>query len=81
MVERILLVDDEDKQRIPLRRILQDWGYEVEDCASVDAAVGRIGQFLPSVVITDLVMPGGSGIDLLRKIRDDYRGSVIVLSG
>ena len=81
MVERILLVDDEDKQRIPLRRILQDWGYEVEDCASVEAAVGRIGQFLPSVVITDLVMPGGSGIDLLRKIRDDYRGSVIVLSG
>jgi DNA-binding NtrC family response regulator len=81
MAERILLVDDEDKQRIPLRRILQDWGYEVEDCSSVESALGRIGQFLPSVVITDLVMPGGSGVDLLRKIRDDYRGSVIVLSG
>jgi DNA-binding NtrC family response regulator len=81
MAERILLVDDEDKQRVPLRRILEDWGYEVEDCGSVETALARIWEFLPSVVVTDLVMPGGSGIDLLRKIRDDYRGSVIVLSG
>src|SRR5436309_11551918 len=81
MAERILLVDDEDKQRVPLRRILVDWGYEVEDCGSIEAAMARIWKFLPSVVITDLVMPGGSGIDLLRQIRGEFRGSVIVLSG
>ncbi len=81
MAERILLVDDEDNQRVPLRRILEGWGYEVEDCSSVKAALARIGVFLPSVVITDLVMPGGSGIDLIREIRDEYRGGVIVLSG
>src|SRR5436190_13367853 len=81
MPERILLVDDEDKQRVPLRGILESWGYEVEDCASVKTALGRVGVFMPSVVITDLVMPGGSGIDLIREIRNDYRGSIIVLSG
>src|SRR5437867_8890311 len=81
MAERILLVDDEDKQRVPLRRILVDWGYEVEDCGSIEAAMGRIWKFLPAVVITDLVMPGGSGIELLRQIRGEFRGSVIVLSG
>src|SRR5262249_49098446 len=68
-------------QRKPLRKILESWGYEVEDCASVSQARGRIGTFFPSVIITDLVMPGGSGIELLREIRGDFRGSVIVLSG
>src|SRR5262245_58986732 len=81
MPERILLVDDEDNQRVPLRRILEQWGYQVDDCASVNDAIVSIGTFLPSVVITDLVMPGGSGIDLLREIRGDFRGSVVVLSG
>src|SRR2546426_4557212 len=81
MADRILLVGDEDSQRVPLRRILEGWGYEVEDCASVRQARARIGTFLPSVVITDLVMPAGSGIELLREIRSDFRGSVIVLSG
>src|SRR5437867_8488007 len=81
MAERILLVDDEDNQRVPLRRILESWGYEVEDHASVKDALARFGAFLPSIVITDLVMPGGSGIDLIRGIRPDFHGSVIVLSG
>src|SRR5712691_7815538 len=79
--KRILLVDDEDNQRVPLRRILEGWGYLVEDCASVSAALARIGEFQPSIVISDLVMPGGSGIDLIRKIPDDFTGSLIVLSG
>jgi DNA-binding NtrC family response regulator len=70
-------VDDEDN-RVPYAA---SGGVRVEDCASVKEARARVGAFLPSVVITDLVMPGSSGIDLLREIRADFRGRVIVLSG
>src|SRR5262245_13978963 len=81
MAERILLVDDEDNQRVPLRRILEGWGYEVKDCDSVAAALGALGVFLPDLIVTDLAMPGSSGIDLIREIRGEFRGGIIVLSG
>jgi DNA-binding NtrC family response regulator len=53
----------------------------VRDCGSVQEAAALTSQFLPSVVITDLVMPGDSGIDLIRRIRPEFRGGIIVLSG
>ena len=81
MSESVLLVDDDESQRQGLTEILEGWGFTVQEAASVEEATEKIHSQPPNVIITDLVMPGAGGIDLLRSIRPDYAGSVIVLSG
>ena len=53
----------------------------MQEAGSVEEATEKILNSPPTLVITDLVMPGAGGVDLLRAIRPDYNGSVIVLSG
>ncbi|MGH9389400.1 MAG: sigma-54-dependent transcriptional regulator, partial [Vicinamibacteria bacterium] len=81
MPESVLLVDDEENQRRGLARILQGWGFDVREAACVEDAIEKVKSHPPSVIITDLVMPGADGIELLRGIRPGYLGSIIVLSG
>ncbi len=64
----ILVVDDEEQQRGILYTILADEGYDVRVAASGEEAVGLLREGCPSLVITDLKMPGMSGIDLLDNI-------------
>ncbi|MDD3801135.1 MAG: sigma-54-dependent transcriptional regulator [Desulfuromonas sp.] len=66
---RILVVDDEAVIREALRRILQSDGYQVDPVASGHAALERIQQEQYSVVISDLKMPGMSGMEVLKSIR------------
>jgi len=66
---RILVVDDEKSIRLTVRAILQDQGYEVEiasDAAEAQALLAHGGW---DVVVTDIVLPGVSGVDLLKTIR------------
>ncbi len=81
MTERILVVDDEAGPRDALRRLLQVWGFEVETAASGQEALSQLEGGGPSVVVTDLVMPGLSGLDLIRRIVAEHPVPVIVLSG
>src|SRR5437867_11540849 len=81
MPESVLLVDDDENQRQGLSKILEGWGFNVQEAGSVEEATEKIQARVPNVIITDLVMPGAGGIDLLRAIRPTYTGSVIVLSG
>lgn len=53
--------------------ILRRYGYEVEFVSSGEAALGALREKIPGLVILDLMMPGMSGIDVLRKLRTDPR--------
>src|ERR1043165_3587828 len=66
---RILVVDDEVSARTALADLLRDEGLEVEMAADAFKALGKYEAFSPHVVITDLQMPGMSGIDLMKKMR------------
>jgi DNA-binding NtrC family response regulator len=66
---KILIVDDEASARNALAELLADSGYEVETAADGFKALARVSEFGPHLVLTDLQMPGMSGIDLLRKVR------------
>ncbi|HID97606.1 MAG TPA: sigma-54-dependent Fis family transcriptional regulator [Thermodesulfobacteriaceae bacterium] len=68
---KILVVDDEKSLAMLLSRILKDAGYEVESVYSGESALKRISAFLPNLVITDLKMPGMSGVDLLKKVKPE----------
>lgn len=69
---KILIVDDEGKMRALLGMALDSHGHKVEDAESGEHALDKIKSFVPDVVITDIRMEGMSGIDLLKKIKQDH---------
>jgi DNA-binding NtrC family response regulator len=79
---KVLVVDDEAASRQGLAALLSGFGYEVEEAADGQQALDKARAVLPSVVITDLVMPRLDGLDLLRALRDEVPfATVILLSG
>jgi DNA-binding NtrC family response regulator len=68
---RILVVDDEVNARTALAELLRDEGYDVETVADAFKALGKCEAFAPHVVVTDLKMPGMTGIELIEKLRGD----------
>ncbi len=65
----VLVVDDELFFRRLFTRFLGEDGYQVETAASGEQAVSRVNQGDIAVVVTDLVMPGLDGMDVLRHCR------------
>jgi len=68
--KRILVVDDELSMREFLEILLTDEGYKVQTAESYNKALKLFGNKGFPLVVTDLKMPGGTGIDLLRKLKD-----------
>ena len=64
---RILIVDDEANARAALSEILREEGYTTETAADGFKALGKLEEFTPDVVLTDLKMPGLDGIGLMEK--------------
>ncbi len=76
---RILIVDDEESLRFSLSRALTKSGYAVETVADAKAAIDRLAQAPFDVVLTDLVMPHGSGLDVLAAVHELDRDCVVLL--
>jgi len=66
---RILVADDDSDAREGMRTLLELWGYQVETASDGRAALDRVPKIHPSLVITDVVMPRMSGLELLEAIR------------
>jgi two-component system response regulator GlrR len=69
--QRILLADDDPDSLEGLRALLEAWGYEVEIARDGQAALDQVPVVRPSVVITDVIMPRMTGLELLEAIRRD----------
>jgi DNA-binding NtrC family response regulator len=67
---RVLVVDDEVNARTALVELLRDEGYAVESAADAFKALGKMADFAPDLVLTDLKMPGMDGLQLLDKLRE-----------
>ncbi|AMV20068.1 hybrid sensor histidine kinase/response regulator [Planctomyces sp. SH-PL14] len=67
---RILVVDDNESAAYLLGRLLGKLGQEVRTANSAEAALEALDQFAPEIVISDIAMPGVSGYDLARRIRN-----------
>ena len=66
----ILLVDDEPALRELMKVALGD-EYRFLEAGDVDAALALLRAHVPAVVLLDVMLPGGSGLDILRAIRAD----------
>ena len=65
---KVLIVDDEPAIREVLEMILQEWGYEVRLASDGAEAKDTVEGYEPDIVISDVVMPQLSGLDLLRAL-------------
>src|SRR4051794_31505415 len=78
---QVLVIDDEMGPRESLRMLLKP-NYQVHTADSVDAGIKLLKEKHPDAVITDIRMPGASGIEGLRRIREiDPHVAVIMLTG
>jgi DNA-binding NtrC family response regulator len=68
-IDRILVADDDAVIREGLRRILSAEGYQVETVSNGRAALERLEQERFKLLITDLKMPGMSGLEVLQSLR------------
>ena len=79
---RVLLVDDEDLVRADHRQVLTRAGWTVVAEGDARLASQRLAVESFDVIVTDLVMPGMSGLDLLRTAREyDLDVPVVILTG
>jgi two-component system nitrogen regulation response regulator GlnG len=78
---RVLVVDDDGAVRTVVREALRRAGYTVETAASVAEQRRMIASFDPQVLVTDVVLPDGNGLDVIPEVLATNPGlPVIVLS-
>ena len=80
MAERVLVVDDEVQITRVLRAALSAQGYDVRAANDPEEALRLFEEWLPDLVVSDLMMPGISGVELCRRVRLKTRTPIIVLS-
>src|SRR5260370_12918348 len=76
---RILSGDDEANARAALSEILHQDGFVTDTAADGFKALGKLAEFDPDIVLTDLKMPGLDGIGLMEKGREIAPGAVFVV--
>jgi len=78
---RILVIDDDRYVRMLLCDLLEAWGYEPDGAADGREGLARFNAGRYDVVMTDLGMPGLSGLDVVAGVRDrDTEVSVIMFT-
>lgn len=75
----ILVVDDEGAIRYSISKTLQRVGYQVQTAASGEEALEMIRQQPFDVVLTDIRMPGLTGVELLAEIKKEAPDAVVIL--
>jgi len=68
---RVLVVDDQDSNRMLLRDLLESQGHEVSEAVDGTEALHRIAETAPDVVLLDVGMPGMDGFEVCRRIKAD----------
>ena len=82
MKEKVLIADDEEDIRDLLGLLLEDLGFEVVKAGDGNSALSLFREARPSIVLTDIKMPGMDGIQVLKKVKaEDPNVEVIMISG
>ena len=79
--QRILLVDDHEVVRLGLKSLLNRHTkfQVVAEAATGDEAVAKVEQYHPDVVVMDIRLPGGSGIEACEKIIEKYPDTKVIM--
>ena len=77
----VLLVEDHEPTLGALSKLLKGLGHRVTGVTTVASATAAAGQNGFDLIISDLGLPDGSGLDVMRRLRDRYAGRAIALTG
>jgi CheY-like chemotaxis protein len=75
--KEILVVDDDSSARFLMRLILEDAGYLVREAANGLGALILLKDWLPQLIVTDMVMPEMDGQELISRLRSDPRSAAV----
>lgn len=79
MIGKILIIDDEEKLRNLLSRIIKIEGFAVSEAANLKAAQKAIERETPDVILCDVKLPDGNGVDFIKDIKSKYPVIEIIL--
>ncbi|MBD2790924.1 phosphate regulon transcriptional regulator PhoB [Xenorhabdus szentirmaii] len=71
MVKRILVVEDEVPIREMVCFVLEKNGYQAVEAENYDAAISRLSEPYPDLVLLDWMLPGGSGVQIIKQMKRD----------
>ena len=78
---RIFLVEDHEDTNKSLTKLLRLRGYEVESASNIESALALAAAAEFDVLVSDIGLPDGTGIDLIRQLRSDRPPLAIALTG
>lgn len=79
MAESMLIVEDEETLRESLKRVLLRDGYTVDTVNSAEAALRSIEDGTYDLIITDIILPGIDGIELVRRVREKTPDQAVIV--
>ncbi len=77
---RILVVDDEPDLRECMCDVLSMAGYETESAENGVSAIEKISGNVPDLIITDIIMPEKEGIEMIIKLKSDYKDKIKIIA-
>ncbi len=80
MTLSILVIDDDEKLNRLLKRFLKDYGYAVFSAVDADDGFKKIRTVGPDLIILDVMLPGMTGFDVCKRIRESSRVPIIMLT-
>jgi two-component system response regulator RegA len=82
LARSVLLVDDDEVFRQRLARAFRDRGWEVREAGDLGDALAAAEEETPEYVVVDLRLPGGSGLEAVRRLKElDETTAIVVLTG
>lgn len=78
-MKQLLIIDDEEKHRSLLARIIRSEGYEVCEAGDCESGLKKLAQRVVDVILCDVKLPDGNGIHLIPKIKERYPDVEIIL--
>ncbi|MBI5663652.1 MAG: sigma-54-dependent Fis family transcriptional regulator [Nitrospirae bacterium] len=79
MDKRLLIVEDEETLCESLKRVLSREGYLVDTVNTAESALSILQERPYDLIVTDIILPGINGIELIRKIREDNPEQIVVV--